>query len=121
MAEAPTAKVASAPRAKASDVSVASKVPKLPKLQKAPKASAQETAAPATFVVNVGLFADENNARNAHTKLVDAGLPAYQQAVKGPRGRFTRVRVGPFDTEVEAQTAAEKIQALGLDAMVAKP
>jgi cell division protein FtsN len=96
---------------------VASKA-QAPKVAAAPAVAA--VVAP-QFMVNVGLFADENNARNAHTQLTDAGLPASQQAVKGPRGRFTRVRVGPYETEAQAQTAADKIQALGLDAMVVKP
>jgi cell division protein FtsN len=90
----------------------------------APKVAAASAVAAVVapqFMVNVGLFADENNARNAHTQLTDAGLPASQQAVKGPRGRFTRVRVGPYETVAQAQTAADKIQALGLDAMVVKP
>ncbi len=71
--------------------------------------------------MNVGLFADENNARNAHTKLVDADLPALKQEVRGPKGKFTRVRVGPFETMAEADTAAEKIRTLGLDAIVLAP
>lgn len=69
----------------------------------------------------MGLFADENNARNAYTKLIDAGLPAVQQEVRGPRGRFQRVRVGPFESRAEADAAAEKIQALGLEAIVFQP
>jgi cell division septation protein DedD len=73
------------------------------------------------FYVNVGLFADENNARNAHTKLVDAGLPALQQDVKGTKGKFTRVRVGPLETLAEAETAAEKVRTLGLEAIVLHP
>jgi cell division septation protein DedD len=73
------------------------------------------------FYVNVGLFADENNARNAHTKLVDAGLAALKQDVRGPKGKFTRVRVGPLETLAEAETTAEKIRALGLEAIVLPP
>jgi len=90
---------------------------------KAPLAPTQAKAPPQDkkFYVNVGLFADENNARNAHTKLVDAELPALKQEVRGPKGKFTRVRVGPFETMAEADTAADKIRTLGLDAIVLAP
>lgn len=73
------------------------------------------------FLVNVGLFADENNAHNVYTRLVDAGLPATLTHVKGARGRFTRVRVGPYATREQAQTAAEKVHRLKLDAVVVSP
>jgi cell division septation protein DedD len=69
----------------------------------------------------VGLFADANNARNAMVKLQDAGLPAVSQSVKSSKGPRTRVRVGPFETQAEADRVAEKIRALKLEAAVFKP
>lgn len=72
------------------------------------------------FIINVGLFADENNARNARTRLLDAGLKAYSEELNYPRGKRTRVRVGPFATDTEADAAAEKIRNLGLEAAVLK-
>jgi len=94
-----------------------------PSLSTKPAATSKPAVASAAaeYVVNVGLFADENNARNAFTKLVDAGLPATRTKVHGPKGKFQRVRVGPFATQTEANTAAEKIRGLGLDAIVAQP
>ena len=71
------------------------------------------------YVVNVGLFAQENNARNALTQLTDADLPASTQSVKTGQGTRTRVRVGPFDTLAEAERAADKVRTLGLEAQVA--
>ena len=71
------------------------------------------------YVVNVGLFAQENNARNALTQLTDAELPASTQTVRTNQGTRTRVRVGPFDTLAEADRAADKIRTMGLDAQVA--
>lgn len=73
------------------------------------------------YLINVGLFADENNALNAYTKLKDAGLPAISQPVKSSKGPRTRVRVGPFETEAEADRAAESIRAMQLEAQVLKP
>ena len=86
---------------------------------------ANRTSPPATpaarapsYVVNVGLFAQENNARNALTQLTDADLPASTQAVRAGQGTRTRVRVGPFETAAEAERAADKVRAMGLDAQV---
>jgi hypothetical protein len=83
-------------------------------------APAPSTHTDEKFLINVGLFADENNARNAFTKLKDAGLPALSQELKSSKGPRTRVRVGPFETQVEADRAAEKIRALQLEAAVFK-
>lgn len=76
---------------------------------------------PAPYYINVGLFADENNARNARVKLTDAGLPAFQQEIKTSKGVRTRVRVGPFDSQPEADRASDKIHAMGLEAVVFQP
>ena len=89
---------------------------------KAAKKEATNTAAAetGTFLINVGLFADANNARNAYVKLQDAGLPALSQEVSSSKGPRTRVRVGPFESQPEADRAAERIRALKLDAAVFK-
>lgn len=76
---------------------------------------------PTPYYINVGLFADENNARNARVKLTDAGLPAFQQEIKTSKGVRTRVRVGPFDSQPEADKASDKIHAMGLEAVVFQP
>jgi cell division protein FtsN len=92
-------------------------------LSAAKNATNTKTPAPVKepeFIINVGLFADENNARNARTLLQDAGLNAYSEELNYPRGKRTRVRVGPFATDTEADTAAEKIRNLGLEAAVLK-
>lgn len=71
------------------------------------------------FVVNVGLFADNNNARNALVKLMDAELPVVSKEIRFPKGNRTRVQVGPFETLAEADAAADKVRALELEAQVA--
>ena len=73
------------------------------------------------FYLNAGLFADDNNARNVHGKLMDAGLPSVQLEMNTPQGKRTRVRVGPFDSISQADTAARKIRTLGLDAVLVRP
>lgn len=81
-----------------------------------PKAAAQ---AKNGFVVNVGLFAVDGNASNAMAKLKDAGLPAFSRELHGKKGKLTAVRVGPFESQADADAAAVKIRGLGLDALVA--
>lgn len=91
----------------------------------APAASAPLPAPTATgpattqrFHVNAGLFALDSNASNAHAKLLGAGLTAFTQEIHTANGKRTRVRVGPFDTRADADSAARKIRALNLDALV---
>jgi cell division septation protein DedD len=76
---------------------------------------------PRGFAINVGLFADPANAEKAHARLVEEGLPAFTQAVEMPRGPRVRVRVGPFTDRLQAEAAAERIRALGLDAQIYQP
>jgi cell division septation protein DedD len=83
-------------------------------------AAAVSTPDSGKFLINVGLFADDNNARNALVKLQDAGLPALSQEIKSSKGKRTRVRVGPFESQPEADHAAERIRALQLEAVVFK-
>ena len=94
---------------------------KLVKPQKTTKAPARKEPDEERFYLNVGLFADDNNARNAHVKLVDAGLPSVQLEMKTSNGPRTRVRVGPFDSLTDADRAAKKIRALGLEAALVRP
>ncbi len=83
-----------------------------------PTAPPAGSAALQEFAVNVGLFADAANADRVHTRLLDAGLPAYIQVVDFPNGQRTRVRVGPFASRTLADSAAARIRSLGLEAQV---
>jgi len=78
-------------------------------------------AATERFLVNAGLFAQPDNARNTLARLQAAGLPAFSQELQTPQGPRTRVRAGPFATRAQAEAAVKKIQALKLDAVLAKP
>ena len=72
------------------------------------------------YYLNVGLFADESNARKAQARLLNEGLPAFRQALSSAKGRLVRVRVGPYDTRAQADAAATSIRALALEAVVFK-
>lgn len=72
------------------------------------------------FYINVGLFAEEANARKTQSRLLNEGLPAFRQPLESAKGLRIRVRVGPFATKAEADTAAQTIQRMGLEAVVFK-
>jgi cell division protein FtsN len=73
------------------------------------------------YLINVGLFAEPDNAVRAHTRLTGAGLPAISESLQTRNGQRTRVRVGPFATRAQADAAAARIRALQLDAVVVRP
>lgn len=91
----------------------------------APAKPSKASSSPATkeVFVNVGLFADPDNARHAYVKLVKAGIPAGREVIWPPVGssksKLTRVRAGPFANRAQAKAAVAQIKALQLDAVVA--
>ena len=72
------------------------------------------------YYINVGLFADEANARKAQARLLNEGLPAFRQELNNAKGRRIRVRVGPYPSRAQADAAAEGIRAMALEAVVFK-
>ena len=70
------------------------------------------------YYINVGLFADEANARKAQARLLNEGLPAFRQELEQAAGRRIRVRVGPYATRAQADAAAASIRAMALEAVV---
>lgn len=83
--------------------------------------SGKQPARPDSYLINVGLFAQQENALRAHARLKQAGLPAISESLQTPGGQRTRVQVGPFATHAQADAAAQQIRALQLDAMVIRP
>ena len=77
-------------------------------------------AAGGRYLVNVGLFAVDTNARKAEAKLRGAGVKVMVQDLQTANGKRTRVRAGPYQSKLQAEAAAEKIRALGLEAQVAR-
>lgn len=99
-----------------------------PTKSKTPAAAASSTADTALptvgtapgYYINVGLFAEEANARKTQARLLNEGLPAFRQELNNSKGRRVRVRVGPYATRTQADAAAEAIRAMALDAVVFK-
>ncbi len=105
----------------------ATSAPTTPKADDGSKAQAlldgkvPETKTPAVdarFVVQVGAFSDVEKAREARQKLEKAGLKTYTQVVEPKEGKRIRVRVGPFASKHDAESAAEKIKKLDLPASI---
>lgn len=68
-------------------------------------------------VIQVGALTDADKIRDIRRKLEQAGLKTYTQAIDGKDGkRTTRIRVGPFDSRVEAEKAAARVRKLDLPA-----
>jgi DedD protein len=76
------------------------------------------TAALGRFVVQVGAYSDVLKAREARVKLEGAGLKTYTQVVQPKEGKRIRVRVGPFESKIDAEKVAEKIKKLDLPASI---
>ena len=83
-----------------------------------PVSAASPVGSAPGYYLNIGLFAEEANARRAQAKLLNANLPAFRQTFATKNGERTRVRVGPFATPAEAQKAATHIRSMQLDAVM---
>lgn len=125
----PPASKASAPAKASTPAPAASKTasatksaePARPKPTAAAKAPVEDLATVGSapgFYINVGLFAEESNARKAQSRLLNEGLPAFRQTLDGAKGTRVRVRVGPYASRSQAEAAAATVKALGLEAVV---
>jgi len=70
------------------------------------------------FVVQVGAYSDPVALRDARQRVERLGLKTYTQVVETAAGKRTRVRIGPFASRQEADTAAARIKGAGMPANV---
>lgn len=70
------------------------------------------------FVVQLGAYDDTKTVRSVRSRAEAIGLKTYTQQVDLPTGTRTRVRVGPFASRDEAQSAAGRLNSEGLSAHV---
>jgi DedD protein len=90
-----------------------------PSAPSAPAASAgADDSATLRLVVQVGAFAEPARAREVRLKIEAAGLKTYTHVAETSEGRRTRVRVGPFSSQAEADKAAARVKALGYPARI---
>ena len=80
-----------------------------------PDVAATEKSA---FVVQLGVFADADNAKLAVTKMKDAKLAVYTESIPIKTGNATRVRVGPFATRDKADAALAQVKLAGADGKI---
>lgn len=77
---------------------------------------AENALANASFVVAIGTYAEEKNARTLIAKLKSERIPAYAEPLDTAKGPRTRVRAGPFPSEEAAEKARARMQRLGVQA-----
>ncbi len=66
------------------------------------------------FVVQLGVFADRENAKKLEARLAKAGVRHYTESVPVAGGDQTRVRAGPYPTREAAEQAREQLKGIGL-------
>ena len=85
---------------------------------KKPAPVAEKPSASVRTVVQFGSFSDPSKAAEVRRKVENAGMKTYAQEIDTPKGKLTRLRVGPFTKASEAEAAAKRIKALGLPAAI---
>jgi DedD protein len=92
---------------------------KADKPEKNPKAEVSAVpAAKSGFVVQLGVFADADNAKLAVAKVKEAKLVVYTESIPIKTGNATRVRVGPFSTREKADAALAQVKLAGADGKI---
>jgi DedD protein len=66
------------------------------------------------FVVQLGVFADRENAKKLEARLAKAGVKHYTESVAAAGGEQTRVRAGPYSTREAAEQVREQLKGIGL-------
>ena len=70
------------------------------------------------FAVQLGVFADADNARQTIVKMKEAKLPVFSESVPIKSGTATRIRVGPFATREKADSALAEVKLAGSDGKI---
>jgi DedD protein len=66
------------------------------------------------YVVQIGVFANPDNAKQARDKAAAAGYATYIEKIQSKEGEQTRVRAGPFGSRESAEKARDKLKQLGM-------
>jgi DedD protein len=118
---APAPKPAPAP-ASAAPAKPAAAVPPPPRpaVAATPKPAAEPppVAGAGRFVVQVGAYNEAERLKAARQRVEKLGFKSYTQDIDTATGKRTRVRVGPFASRQEAEAAAGKLKAAGMQANI---
>ena len=79
-----------------------------------------EAAVKDGFVVQIGVFSDAGNVKKLQDQLQKQGYKSFTEKVATAKGDKIRLRAGPFDSRLEAESALAKIKDAGLSGMVVK-
>jgi DedD protein len=66
------------------------------------------------YIIMLGAFLSETNAKQRQTKLKELGIKYYEEKIKSPAGEKIGVRAGPYPTRQEAENALAKLKAAGI-------
>jgi len=93
--------------------------PESTKTEPAKTESMPKAVADGKWVVQLGSFSDELNARGLQKSVSEAGFKVFVQPLFAKKGTVWRVRVGPFATREDANKATERLrERLGRDGLV---
>lgn len=76
------------------------------------RSSSSAEAAPSRYAVQVVAVRSREGADALLSKLRGAGLSAYIETIKTPDGQVHRVRLGPFNSRNQAESAQTKLRSL---------
>lgn len=89
------------------------------KAEPAKAESTPKAVANGKWVVQLGSFSDELNARGLQKSVSEAGFKVYVEPLFAKKGTVWRVRVGPFASRDDANKATERLrERLGRDGLV---
>ena len=88
------------------------------KIEPAAKPTAVAETPKKGFAVQLGVFADADNAKLTITKMKEAKLPVYSENIPIKSGTATRVRIGPFASREKADAALVQIKLAGSDGKI---
>ncbi len=73
------------------------------------------------YVIMLGAFLSEDNAKQRQAKLKALGIKYYLEKIKSPAGEKTGVRAGPYTSRQDAELALSRLKAAGIqDGLVAE-
>lgn len=72
-----------------------------------------QTTAGEQWIVQVGSFSQEANAKGLRDKLKKSGFDAFVETAKTPAGSVYRVRIGPLTKREDAEKLATRVKAAG--------
>lgn len=74
-----------------------------------------------SYVVLLGAFLGESNAKQRQAELKELGVKYYVEKIKSPAGEKTAVRAGPYPSRQDAEHVLAKLKSAGItDGMVAE-